>query len=124
MFVPLTPLQFYRRAAGLFGAKVGVVDGDRRFTYREFGQRVERLAGALRRLGLAAGDRVSFMTYNTHHLLEAYYGVPSASGVLNPINIRLAPQEIAYIVGHAASRVLFFHSEFAPLVQQLRPQLS
>ena len=91
MFVPLSVLDFRDRAAAFFGDKVGVIDGDRQFTYREFGERTHRLANALAGLGVAAGDRVSFITYNTHHLLEAYYGVLEAGAVLNPINIRLAP---------------------------------
>ena len=58
---------------------------------------------------------MSFITFNTHHLLEAYYGVIEAGAVLNPINIRLAPHEIEYILGHAASKVVFFHRDFTPL---------
>ena len=74
-------------------------------------------------LGVAGGDRVSFITFNTHHLLEAYYGVIEAGAVLNPINIRLAPHEIEYILGHAASKVVFVHRDFEPLVEQIRPRL-
>ena len=98
MFVPLSVLDFRDRAAAFFGDKIGVIDGDRQFTYREFAERTHRLAHALHGLGVNAGDRVSFITYNTHHLLEAYYGVLEAGAVLNPINIRLAPHEIAYIL--------------------------
>ena len=71
-------------------------------TYRAFAERTHRLANALVGLGVEPGDRVSFITYNTHQLLEAYYGVLEAGAVLNPINIRLAPHEIAYILEHAA----------------------
>jgi fatty-acyl-CoA synthase len=67
---------------------------------------------------------VSFITFNTHHLLEAYYGVIEAGAVLNPINIRLAPHEIAYILGHAQSRVVFYHQDFAPLVAEILPSLT
>ena len=96
-----------------FGDKIGVIDGESQFTYREFATRTHRLANALVELGVAPGDRVSFITFNTHHLLEAYYGVIEAGAVLNPINIRLAPHEIAYILEHAASKVVFFHRDFA-----------
>ncbi len=115
MFVPLSVLEFRDRAATYFGDKVGVVDGDRELTYRAWAERTHRLANALHGLGVEAGDRVSFITYNTHHLLEAYYGVLEAGAVLNPVNIRLAPHEIAYILEHAGSRVVFFHADFAPL---------
>ena len=123
MFVPLSVLEFRDRAETYFGEKVGVVDGERSFTYRQFGERSHRLANALQDLGVAKGDRVSFITYNTHQLLEAYYGVLEAGAVLNPINIRLTPKEIAYIVGHAGSKVVFFHKDFKPLVEAMIPEL-
>ena len=123
MFVPLSVLEFRDRAETYFGEKIGVVDGDKRFTYRQFGERTHRLANALRDLGVAPRDRVSFITYNTHQLLEAYYGVLEAGAILNPINIRLTPKEIAYIVGHAGSKVVFFHKDFKPLVEAMIPEL-
>ncbi len=123
MFVPLSVLDFRDRAAAFFGDKIGVIDGDRQFTYAQFAERTHRLANALHDLGVAAGDRVSFITYNTHHLLEAYYGVLEAGAVLNPINIRLAPHEIAWILDHAESKVVAFHRDFLPLVEQIGPGL-
>ena len=124
MFVPLSVLEFRDRAATYFGDKVGVVDGDRTYTYRMFAERTHRLANALNDLGVEAGDRVSFVTYNTHHLLEGYYGVPEAGAVLNPVNIRLAPGEIAYILEHAGSKVVFYHRDFTPLVEAIAPKLT
>src|SRR6478672_9508456 len=124
MFVPLSVLEFRDRAATYFGDKVGVIDGSVELTYRAWAERTHRLANALVGLGVEPGDRVSFITYNTHHLLEGYYGVPEAGAVLNPINIRLASNEIAWILEHAASRVVFFHKDFTPLVEQLAGQLT
>ena len=124
MFVPLSVLEFRDRAAMFFGDKIGVIDGEAQFTYRDFATRTHRLANALVELGVGAGDRVSFITFNTHHLLEGYYGVIEAGAVLNPINIRLAPHEIAYILDHAASKIVFFHRDFAPLVEDIRPRLA
>src|SRR5437763_8267336 len=123
MIVPLTPLTFYRRAEELFGAKIGVVDGEERFSYADFARRVERLAGALRGLGVVRGDVVSFLDYNSHHLLEGYYAVPQLGAILNPLNIRLFPAELAYILEHAEAKVLCFHRELLPVVEALRPQL-
>ncbi|MEA2674617.1 MAG: hypothetical protein QOI92_1809, partial [Chloroflexota bacterium] len=123
MFVPMSVLEFRDRAEMFFGDKVGVIDGDETFTYRTFANRTHRLANALVELGVKAGDRVSFITFNTHHLLEAYYGVIEAGAVLNPINIRLAPHEIAYILDHAASKVVVYHRDFATLVEELAPRL-
>ena len=112
MFVPLSVLEFRDRAAAYFGDKIGVIDGDTALTYRAWAARTHQLANALVDLGVEPGDRVSFITYNTHHLLEGYYGVPEASAVLNPVNIRLTPHEIAYILENAGSRVVFFQRDF------------
>jgi fatty-acyl-CoA synthase len=123
MLVPLSVLEFRDRAAAYFGTKVGVVDGDKRFTYAQFGERTHRLASALEGLGVGHGDRVSFLSYNCHQLLEAYYGVLEAGAVLNPINVRLTPREIGYILQHSGTRVVFYHKDFTPLVEALRPSL-
>ena len=123
MFVHVTPVEFRSRAERFFGGKTGVIDGARRFTYTEFGERSRRLAAAIRDLGVQPGGVVSFITYNTHHLLEAYYGALQAGAVLNPINIRLHPNEISYVLNHAESKALFFHRDFAPLVQAMRAGL-
>jgi fatty-acyl-CoA synthase len=124
VFVPLSVLEFRDRAETFFHARTGVVDGELRFTYGAFGERTHRLANALVELGVAAGDRVSFITYNTHQLLEGYYGVLEAGAILNPVNIRLGPNEISYILEHAASKVVFFHNDFRPLVEAIAPKLS
>ncbi|HEX9043811.1 MAG TPA: fatty acid--CoA ligase [Candidatus Limnocylindrales bacterium] len=123
MFVPLSVLEFRDRAATYFGDRIGVVDGDKEFTYRTFAERTHRLANALVDLGVEPGDRVSFLVYNTHHLLEAYYGVLEAGAVLNPVNVRLSPHEIGYILDHARSKVVAFHRDFLPLVEAIAPNL-
>jgi fatty-acyl-CoA synthase len=124
MFVPLSVLEFRDRAAMYFGDKIGIVDGELQLTYRVFAERTHRLANALRGIGVRDGDRVSFITYNTHQLLEAYYGVLEAGAVLNPINIRLAPHEIAFILDHAAARIVVFHRDFLPLIEQIAAGLA
>jgi fatty-acyl-CoA synthase len=123
MIVPLTPLEFRQRAVSLYGSSVGIVDGEQHFTYSEYDRRINRFANALLQLGARPKDTVSFITYNCHQLLEAYYAIPQINAILNPINIRLAPHEIEYILNHAGSRVLCFHKDFLPLVAALRPRL-
>ena len=120
MNVPLTPLEFRQRAISLYGDKIGIVDGIQRFTYREYDQRINKLANSLTELGVREGDVVSFITYNSHQLLEAYYAVPQIEGILNPVNIRLSHREIEFILNHAETRVLCFHQDFLSLVEQLR----
>jgi fatty-acyl-CoA synthase len=124
VFIPLSVLEFRDRAAAFFGDKVGVIDGNQSFTYRAWAERTHRLANALAGLGVGPGDRVSFLTYNTHHLLEAYYGVLEAGAVLNPVNIRLSPHEIGYILDHAGSKVVAFHRDFTPVVEAVAPSLT
>lgn len=119
MWVPLTPLDFYRRSRRLFADKCGVVDQEQRLSFGSFGERVERLAGALRAMGLRPKEPVSMLTFNTHHLLEGFYGVPLAGGVINPINPRFAPLEIAQLLNDAGSRILCFHEEVTPLVRHI-----
>jgi fatty-acyl-CoA synthase len=124
MNVPLTPLEFRQRAASLYGSKIGIVDGEKRFTYTDYDQRINRFANALTSLGIGRGDVISFITYNSHQLLEAYYAVPQIEGILNPINIRLSHHEIEYILNHAETKVLCFHKDFLSLVEKMRDQLS
>lgn len=123
MFVPMSVLEFRDRAEMAFRGKIGVIDGDKKFTYGEYARRTHQLANALRNLGVKKGERVSFISYNTHQLLEAYYGVIEAGAILNPINVRLPAQDIAYILNHSGSKVLFYHKDFTPLVQGIKPVL-
>jgi fatty-acyl-CoA synthase len=121
MILPLTPVRLKRHAAAVFGNKIGVVCGDHRFTYRQFNERCDRLSDALKGLGLGKGDRVAYLSFNCHRLLEAYYGVPQLQAILLPLNVRLSGEEMGYILNDAAPRLLFFDPEFASLVEALRP---
>lgn len=121
MFVPLTPLRCLQRAVDLFANKVGVVCGQREFTYAEFGARCGRLATALTKEGVAHGDRVAYLSFNTHRLLEGYYGVIQAHAIVMPLNVRLSPIELINILNHSGARILLFENDFAPLVASLRP---
>jgi fatty-acyl-CoA synthase len=121
MFVPLTPIRCLHRAVDLFPNKVGIVSGERQFTYREFGERCERLASALQKHGIQHGDRVAYLSFNTHQLLEGYYGVVLAHAIVMPLNVRLSCLELENILNHSGARMLLFENDFAPLVEQLKP---
>jgi fatty-acyl-CoA synthase len=123
VILPLTPVRFKRHAARIFGRKEGVVCEAQRFTYAEFSERCDRLSHALTKLGFNKGERVDYLSFNCHRLLEAYYGVPQIGGILLPLNIRLSPEELAYILNDSTPRVLFFDPEFIPLVECLRTQI-
>src|ERR687886_1722515 len=114
--VYLSPLAYLDRAARAFGKRTALIDGSRRWTYRQFRDRVHRQATALQGIGIRSGDRVAVLAPNSPMLLEAHFGVPLAGGVLVPINTRLAPPEIAYILRHAGARSLLLDPELEPAV--------
>jgi len=106
----LTPVAFLRRSAAVFPEKTAIVHGERRYSYREFHERVNRLATGLREAGLAKGERVAFLSPNIPALLEASFAVPAAGGVLVALNTRIAPGEVEYILRHSGARFLFAES--------------
>jgi len=120
MFTPLTPLRCLHRAVDLFGSRIGVVSGERRFTYTELGQRAERLATGLQKAGIAAGDRVAYLSYNNHQLLEGYFGVIQAHAIVMPLNVRLSEPELAAILRHSGAKMAIFEEDFAETVRSLR----
>ncbi len=124
MNIPLTPVRFLRYAEQQYPGKTAVVCGRERFTYSQFADRVARLAGALRAVGVKPGDRVAFLSMNCHRLLEAYFGVLEAGAVLLPLNIRLGADELAYILNDAEATTLFLEKEFSSLVDSFRQKLS
>jgi acyl-CoA synthetase (AMP-forming)/AMP-acid ligase II len=115
----LTPVSFLVRSADVFPDKAAVVHGSRRYTYRQLAERVNRLASALRRIGLQKHDRVAFICPNIPPMLEAHYGVPAAGGILVAINTRLSSDEIRYILRHSGSKFLFVDAELEGLVKPL-----
>jgi len=117
-YEPLTPTVFLRRAAYVFGDRIGVVDADTRFTYAEFYDRCRRMAGALRARGVAPGDRVAVLAGNTHVLLAAHYAVPFAGAVLVALNTRITASDIAYILRHAGVSVLVYDDDFRATAAQ------
>jgi fatty-acyl-CoA synthase len=123
MNIPLTPLRFLRYAEQQFPRRTGVVCNQDRFTYAQFAERTRRLAGALRQAGVQPGDRVAFLSTNCHRLLEAYYGVLEAGAVLLPLNIRLAPSELSYVLNDAEATILFVEKQFLGLLESFRKEI-
>ncbi|HET7522358.1 MAG TPA: AMP-binding protein, partial [Bacillales bacterium] len=75
MISTLTPLDWKRRAVKYYPEKTAVIDGDTHFTYKEFGERADRLSVALHESGIRKGDHVAVMLPNTHYMLESFYGI-------------------------------------------------
>jgi fatty-acyl-CoA synthase len=102
----LNPVDFLERAAYIYPEKTAVVQGKRRYSYRELAERSWRLANALRSAGLAKGDRVATLLFNSSAMLEAHFGVPAAGGILVAVNNRLSATEIGYILQHSGAKYL------------------
>lgn len=101
-------------AVANYSSKVGFVDGGYRGTYEQHGDRTLRLANALHKeLGVSPGDRFAIMAMNSHQYLEAYHAAFLGAGVINPLNLRLAGRELAYIVQNSGCEVVFVDAAFA-----------
>ena len=116
----LTPVQFLERSAAIFREKVAVIDDGVELTYPELRAYVHRFAHALAGLGIKPGDRVAVIAPNTHPLLAAHYAVPLGGAVLCALNVRLAANEIAYILDHCGASVVVYDRDFANLVAGVR----
>lgn len=113
----LSPVEFLTRSVAVYPDKTAVVYGARRFSYKEFGERVYRLASALKKQGVGKGDKVAFICPNIPPMLEAHYAVPLLGAVLVSINIRLSAGEVSYIIDHSDAKVAVVDSEFAGLIE-------
>ncbi len=113
----LTPVEFLTRSAFVYPDKTAVIHGEKRYTYREFAERVYRLANALIEKGVGKGDKVAFLCPNIPPMLEAHYAVPMIGAALVSVNIRLAPGEVSYIIDHSDAKFVVVDSEFASLIE-------
>jgi fatty-acyl-CoA synthase len=93
--------------------------GVHRMTNAEMVPRINRLAGALKRLGIKPGDRVATLAFNNHRHLELYYAVPCMGAVLHTLNLRLFPQHLEFIINDAEDKVLFVDQSLIPLLKPL-----
>ncbi len=112
----LTPVNFIKRSVEVYPDKLAVVNGNKRYTYREHYARINRLASALKKQGIGRGDKVAFISPNTAPMLEAHFAVPMIGAVLVTINIRLSAPEVSYILNHSDTKICFVDNEFAGTV--------
>jgi fatty-acyl-CoA synthase len=97
-YVPLTPLSWLSRSAAVYPERTAVIHGARRFTWRETFRRCRQLASALHRRGIGRGDTVAVIATNIPAFYEGLFGIPAAGAVINPINIRLDADAIAFSI--------------------------
>jgi fatty-acyl-CoA synthase len=122
---PLTLQHIRRRLTACSpGAEVltlsdpGVVE---RFSFAETSARVDRLARALRRLGVEQGQRIATFAWNNQRHFELYFGIPCVGAVLHTLNVRLFAEQLTYIVNHAEDRVIFVDDSLVPVLERLAP---
>jgi acyl-CoA synthetase (AMP-forming)/AMP-acid ligase II len=134
MFVPFSVADFIDRGAFVYGDRVGVVDepqqpapvfggGTGEITYGEMRRLAARMAARLDQLGVGPGERVAVVSHNSARLLTAFFGVAGYGRILVPINFRLSPDEVSYIVEQSGSRVLWVDPEVDEALSEVKAEL-
>ncbi|MBC2722127.1 long-chain fatty acid--CoA ligase [Desulfosporosinus sp.] len=126
MAYDLTLRAVLERAAKLFSKKEIITrdySGTFRYSYSDFYKRTQRLANVLKDLGINKGDRVATLAWNHHRHLELYMAVPVSGAVLHTLNLRLAPEQLVYIINHAEDKVIFVDKDLVPLLESIQDQL-
>src|SRR5467141_2866584 len=95
----------------------------KRFTYRQIEERIARLASALDKIGVRPGDTVGVLDWDSNRFLEAFFAIPMMGAVLQTVNVRLSPEQIAYTIDHAGASTLLVNDEFVGLLEGLKAQL-
>ena len=122
-YVPLSPVSFLVRAARVYGSRVAVVHGERRYSYEQFLERARRLASALAQSGIGKGDTVAIMAPNIPEMLEAHNAVPMLGAILCSINIRLDAAAVAFILQHSEAKVVLVDREFSAVMMRALSQI-
>jgi fatty-acyl-CoA synthase len=116
---PLSITELFRHGAAVFpDSEIITFEGERarHTSYAKVAERVNRLAGALRTLGIVAGDRVGTLSWNHQEHMEAYFAIPCMGAVLHTLNLRLPPSQLAQIIKHAEDRIVIVDDSLAPLL--------
>jgi fatty-acyl-CoA synthase len=100
-----------------------VYRGTLRFTYRQFQERVRRLATALGKIGVRPGDTVAVMDWDSHRYLECFFAVPMIGAVLHTVNVRLSAEQLVYTISHAEDTVIIVNSDFLPILDQIKGRI-
>ncbi len=129
MIVPFSISDFIDRAVGVYGERIGVIDEPDQpapslgeLTYAEIGALAKRQAAKLDELGIGIGDRVAVVSHNSARLLTSFFGVAGTGRVLVPVNFRLRPDEVAYIIEHSGARMLLVDPELDDALADIKTE--
>jgi fatty-acyl-CoA synthase len=117
-FVPLSPLSFIERTAGVYPDRTALIYGAMRQTWAQTYRRCRRLGSALAARGIGRGDTVAAMLPNVPAMFEAHFGVAMCGAVLNTLNTRLDPETIAFMLRHGGARLLLTDREYSAVVEK------
>ena len=106
----------------LYGDKEAIICSEGRFTYNQFKEHIDLLSAALHESLIRKGDRVAVLHMNCHIFLELYYAVAQIGAILVPLNTRLAPRELSFMIEDSGSRFLFSEYQFLDKVRQIQKQ--
>ena len=120
---PMLVKQLLHSARATAGGQEIVYRDRQRHSYRQFFERLNRLANALAGLGVGPGSTVAVMDWDSHRYLEAFFAVPMMGAVLQTVNVRLSPEQILYTLNHARADVLLVNAEFVPMLAIIKDQL-
>ena len=95
-----------------------------RYNYLDLNSRVRKLANALTKLGISAGDTVAVIDFDSPRYLELYFAVPMIGAILHTINYRLSPSQVLYTINHAEDKVIFTHTDFLPLIEGISKEMN
>src|SRR4030043_253757 len=109
--------------ANKFPKRTALIFEEKRFTYQEFNDRVNRFANALLRLGLRKGEKVATLLFNSNQFVEIFFATVKIGGVFTPINFRFTAQEVFYILDHSDARFFIYGEEFSNLIETIRSRL-
>ncbi|HEF4760956.1 TPA: fatty acid--CoA ligase [Pseudomonas putida] len=112
-------------SGGRYSPDQEIVYADKlRYNYQTLNERIQRLAEALTRAGVKAGDTVALLDWDSHRYLECFFAVPMLGAVLHTVNIRLSAEQVLYTMNHAEDDLVLVHDDFLPLVEQIHDQLT
>ncbi|MCL5124233.1 MAG: fatty acid--CoA ligase [Deltaproteobacteria bacterium] len=96
----------------------------KRLTYRDFYNRINRLASGLSSLGIGPQDTVAVLDWDSHRYLECFFTIPMMGAIIHTVNVRLSPEQILYTMNHAGDTAVLVHEDFLPLIENIAPQVS
>jgi len=114
---------FLSIAAAICPDKDAIVFEDKRYTFSQLSERVNRLANGLLKLGVSKGDRVSFLQVNCNQCVENYFAVAKTGAIYMPLNFRAKEKELGYMLNTAEAETLIAGERYIPLIKSIRPEL-